>query len=63
VRFDKLGFPVTASSSGKHCEGCGIVFALGHLPVDGSLICRECRNEPAPAPEPNLFDPPSEAPP
>ncbi|AEV51850.1 hypothetical protein RoPhRRH1_gp16 [Rhodococcus phage RRH1] len=43
IRYDKRGRMIPARSSGVHCEECGIVFALGFLPMDGGRICRECR--------------------
>ena len=56
MRTDSRGFPVTTRSSGQHCSGCGVVFAFGHLPLDGSLECRDCRGETATAADPSLFE-------
>ena len=58
IRYDKRGRIVPARSSGVHCEECGIVFALGFLPVDGGRVCRECRADPRPDrgdDQPDLF--------
>lgn len=46
----------TPSSSGLHCKFCDRPFAAGHVPTDGTLICRECREDNNRPPEPTLFD-------
>ena len=45
----------TPRSSSVHCECCDRVFAAGHLPVDGVMICRDCRIEAAANEDPRLF--------
>lgn len=45
----------SSRSSGIHCEACERVFAAGHLPQDGTLICRDCRAEQTAAADPELF--------
>lgn len=57
MRYDAYGFPITTPASDKRCEGCGIKFAFGHLPTDGSMICRDCRGETPQAPaDPTLWE-------
>ena len=45
--------PMRPSTLHLHCESCERVFAAGHLPTDGVLICRDCRDEQA---EAGLFE-------
>lgn len=47
----------TPSPSGLYCKVCERVFAAGHLPTDGNLTCRDCRDEATRPPGPTLFDP------
>lgn len=54
MRLDPSGRPILASSSGLHCEACGVVFAAGHLPRDEVLICRECRDDQTTPTDPTL---------
>lgn len=53
MRYDEDGRIITMRPSSQRCTTCRRVFAAGHLPLDGTLICRDCRDdglEPAQSP-------------
>lgn len=54
MRYDRSGRPITASASGHRCNRCDRPFAAGHLPHDGTLVCRDCRAEAAAPDAPTL---------
>lgn len=62
MRYDEAGRVVTARASSQRCESCRRVFAAGHLPTDGTLICRDCRDEGLEPAAPSLFAVPAYVP-
>lgn len=46
MKYDPItGYPIPSRPSNVHCQACGRVFAAGHVPRDGVLVCTDCRNE------------------
>lgn len=50
LRYDEDGRVITARASSQRCRDCRRPFAAGHLPADGTLVCRDCRDEGTPPP-------------